>query len=155
MREILFRGKRIDNGEWVEGALIVADDIFAYICPDMTDVSYGDNGNRMRIGCWYQVDPATVGQYTGLTDKNGQRIFEGGIVKTQPFSDRPYSKRAKFKQHIGVVEHKILPKYVSEWSVKIDDYDGFGCCSWSAFYDCEVIGNIHDNPELLEGGQST
>lgn len=149
MREILFRGKRLDNGEWVEGSL---------------HIEWGEtrkDGSRnkdyrilgMRGECYY-VDPDTVGQYTGLcdkSDKNGKKIFEGDIVKTQPFSDRPYSKKAKFKQHIGVVEYRIHPKYVSEWSVKIEDYDGFGCCNWSAFYDCEVIGNIHDNPELLKG----
>ena len=80
MREILFRGKRLDNGEWVEGAFLNDRDGAFYICPAATDITYGDNGNRRRIGCWFSVDPATIGQYTGLTEK-GKRIFEGDIVR--------------------------------------------------------------------------
>ena len=77
MREILFRGRRIDNGQWAEGAFLNDRDGAFYICPAVTDITYGDNGNRRRIGCWFKVDPATVGQYTGMIDKDGKRIFEG------------------------------------------------------------------------------
>lgn len=143
MREILFRGKRLEIGDWVEGSLIAYPDGDCYIARPSDDPNVLDK---------FDVDPVTVGQYTGLKDKHGKRIFEGDVVITQPFSDRPYSKKAKFKRHIGVVEHRIHPNYVSEWFVKIENYDGFGCCNWSAFHDCEIISNIHDNRELLGGG---
>lgn len=163
MREILFRGKKY-NGEWIEGNLINT------VCKE--DESFRDA--VMILGLEYErvgeysairkhefVRPATVGQYTGLKDKNGKRIFEGDIVRTQSFSDRPYSKKAKFKQHIGVVRYDVRhyksihdeyeQDYKAAWDVDIKDYGGYSCCSWSAFYKCEVIGNIHDNPELLGG----
>lgn len=132
MREILFRGKRVDNGEWAEGALIFADDIFAYICPDMTDVSYGDNGNRMRIGCWYQVDPSTVGQYTGLT-ANGKRIFEGDIFEWG---------------YAGVKEFRYVVAYDADVASFVGNRH-YGFVSLNGI-EIEIIGNIHDHPELME-----
>lgn len=106
-----------------------------------------------------EIDYKTIGQYTGLTDKNGRKIFEGDIVRTQPFSDKPYSSKAKYKQHIGVVEYRVRhfknslyeQDYEGKWIVKISDYGKFTCCNWNEFFKCEVIGNIYDNPELLEG----
>lgn len=170
MREILFRGKRLDNGEWVEARTIIstndADPICWMLVRGEKFLAEEDaHGNILSVEpqtAIYRVDPATVGQYTGLTDKHGKRIFEGDIVRTQPFSDRPYSKRAKFKQHIGVVAYtahhfensQYEQTYEAVWRVKIKNYDGFGCCNWSAFFKCEVIGNIHDNPGLLEGADN-
>ncbi len=161
MREILFRGKRIDNGEWAYGCYYKQSEFYGdnVDCHEII-VSQEDLSFDQAIE-YYDVDPETVGQYTGLTDKNGKKIFEGDIIKTQPFSDRPYSKKAKFKQHIGVVEYHIChfknslyeQDYEANWRVNIKDYGGYGCCAWSAFFKCEVIGNIHDNLELLEGDQ--
>lgn len=146
MREILFRGKRKDNGKWVYGNYAVTD----------------NNGKQHFVfqnkAFEFEVDPKTVGQYTGLTDKNGKKIFEGDIVKTQPFSDKPYSSKAKYKQHIGIVEYRIRhfknrfyeQDYEAKWIVTIIDYGKFTCCDWNEFFRCDIIGNIYDNHELLE-----
>lgn len=139
-REILFRGKRKDNGEYVYGNLFIPDK------PDTpTQICIGTNVIRIA----YDVVPETVGQYTGLTDKNGKRIFEGDIVKGVAFST----------DFIGVIT----------W---IDEIAGFGVryfnerrtpTAWENSsilkmiqkghkdqFAAEIIGNIHSNPDLLE-----
>ena len=101
-----------------------------------------------------------------LKDKNGKKIFEGDIVKTQERYDRPYSKSRRSKRHIGTVEYRVRSgnrfynyetgeydrhvDYEAEWIVKVEDYGKFVHGSWGDFFDCEVIGNIFDNSELLE-----
>lgn len=145
MREILFRGKTL-LGNWVEG------DLLQYLGYGKTHIVQHYKGAGGQ-----EVVPETVGQYTGLTDKNGKKIFEGDIVRTQPFSDKPYSSKAKYKQHIGVVKYRIRhfknqfyeQNYEGGWIAKIIDYGKFTCCNWNEFFKCEVIGNIYDNPELL------
>lgn len=148
------KAKRKDNNEWVTGY---------YVC-------LNENCHRIYIGyaekdCgdyypeYCEVIPKTVGQCTGLKDKNGKLIFEGDIIRTQPFSDKPYSSKAKYKQHLGVVEYRIShfknslyeQDYRAELRANIKDYGKFVYCDWNEFFKCEVIGNIHDdNPELLE-----
>ena len=142
MREILFRGKRLDNGEWVEGAFLNDRNGAFYICPAVSDISYGDSGARRSIGCWYKVDPSTVGQYTGLNDKNGKRIFEGDIVDGHCHSawshrlqrcDIAYGRDGfEARNHIDGVD---------------SDYYTYRVLFSK---DVVIIGNIHDNPELLE-----
>ena len=142
MREILFRGKRIDNGELVEGAFLNDRDGAFYVCPAVSDISYGDSGARRSIGCWYKVDPSTVGQYTGLNDKNGKRIFEGDIVDGHCHSawshrlqrcDIAYGRDGfEARNHIDGVD---------------SDYYTYRVLFSK---DVVIIGNIHDNPELLE-----
>ena len=126
MREILFRGKRIDNGEWVEGSLI----------------SWCDGSCSIEPGRLYDsapsVDPATVGQYTGLTDKNGKRIFEGDIVKGLFLFGLEVLSVVDFKG--GAFGLKWNRGDVAEFSP-------FTSICNVRF---EVIGNIHDHPELLK-----
>ena len=129
MREILFRGKTTDSGEWVEGYYVHYDDIKDNGKDDCDYIVQKHNGVQFPF---VQVIPETVGQHTGLTDKNGTKIFEWDIVK----------------HSIGTFVVKYL--------------DGMFCCSCieaeyltnlgSLSNDCVVIGNIHDNPELLKGG---
>lgn len=159
----IFRGKRKDNGEWIEGNLINC----AFFNNDGFPMFYILDTDNIEYDCWediaeevdyLEVIPKTVGQCTGLKDKDGKWIFEGDIVRTQPFSDKPYSSKAKYKQHIGVVEYRVShfknslyeQDYKAEWIVNIKDYGKFAYCNWNEFFKCEVIGNIHDNRELLE-----
>ena len=148
MREILFRGKRLDNGEWVEG----------WYQPETTIKHWNGSQETVGVTIAYKaeegfledtlVDPPTVGQYTGLTDKNGKRIFEGDIV-AQNWYDYDEPRDDSF----GKV---VFCEYDCSFSVMDVNKDGFmplGRCG-SYHWEVEVIGNIHDNPELLKGGES-
>lgn len=159
MREILFRGKDksgVLNRSWVFGSLDTTE-------KEYPSIIYLDRfGNRCRIF----VDPKSVGQYTGLTDKNGKKIFEGDIIQylTYDYFDcRSIVKFGEYKQDGSYGEYKAvdcLGFYV--------EVDNFTCPDWcdnepERFHDylkqqslaeiasqCEIIGNIYDNPELLE-----
>ena len=151
MREILFRGKRIDNGEWVEGQTIVVlhqDDNDLIFMPQHGEDVKADpmEGNDRALtsiyGNYYQILPQTVGQFTGLTDKNGKKIFENGICR---FDDgEEFKDKDRFSNYV-VQWDSVNTGYVvvDEWNCE-DILDEF--FSRHAV----VIGNIHDNPELLE-----
>ena len=138
MREILFRGKRIDNGEWVEGNIFIPDKLTNREPP--TEILVGTNVVRIS----YEVDPETVGQYTGLTDKNGKKIFEGDIVDASN----------EWWYAAGPAGHDS-PVILVEWSNDLCGFEPFAnydcdCGVYISAKNCEVIGNIHENPELLE-----
>lgn len=165
MREILFRGKREDTGDWIEGFYVRESNHAAFT----SELKYKHFIVKDEFMDWglgglhsYKVIPETIGQYTGMTDKNGKSIFEGDIIRTQPFYDKPYSDKRKSKQFIGVVEWKtrkfngndVYPEQIFEakWNVCFsEEFGKYVHSSWSDFWGCEVIGNIHDNPELLKG----
>ena len=124
MREILFRGKRIDNGEWVYGNFVkgCVDD-FAYIV---------EFGNKDLCRNFVEVIPETVGQYTGLTDKNGKKIFEGDILDGLCGLHIVY-----FDDSFACFDwENAIGKQSESFSGFADDY--------------EVIGNIYDNKEILD-----
>ena len=131
MREILFRGKRIDNGEWVDGNLFVPDEITHRKAP--TELLVGTNVVRIS----YEVDPSTVGQYTGLTDKNGKRIFEGDILEHHAQGDIIVNR--------GVVN---WDEKNARWAHQLNTMNP--CFYMHNPKSVEVIGNIYDNPELLK-----
>ena len=133
MREILFRGKT-EKGEWVYGAPFFEEDR----CYIIDDLFICDEYDCMgAVNHW--VIPETVGQYTGLTDKNGKKIFEGDILE---FSDRLVV--VFWHAHLGCWDSSFL-----KLTNKQDGRDDMSPLNWD--YKSEVIGNIHDNPELLKG----
>ena len=145
MREYLFHGKRVDNGEWVEGYYVydeseqVAEKLTAYI--------YHLNAHPCGPSLIpFEVVPESVGQYTGLTDKNNKKIFEGDIIDAS----------GTWWDACGPAGHDS-PIIEVKWSDEHCGFDPFAnydcdCGVYIEAYGVEVIGNIHDNPELLEGG---
>lgn len=128
MRESLFRGREICADRWAYGSL---DKHKSGIVVIMSD--------EIVASIYSRVDPETVGQYTGLTDKNGTKIFEGDIVKL-----RLLAAKMEWK---GVCEYRN-GAFGLAWQYAGERYCTFvGTCN--AEY--EVLGNIHDNPELMEG----
>ena len=139
MREILFRGKRTDNGEWVEGNLVLspnADEGYqSIVIPCYYNYMYtSDYNNDVGFETWYKVESETVGQFTGLKDMNGKTIFEGDIVKV------PY-----FKISFEVKFVKERARFLGE------AHNGELISLLHSHKDIEIIGNIWDNPELLKG----
>ena len=127
-REILFRGKRADNGEWIYGYLIGNNVIVGEV------VDFDDDYFNTQF--WYKVDPETVGQFTGLTDKNGTKIFEGDIVRFYDDSEDELTN--------GVV---IFNADLCSFCVSMSWYEDV---MLMAHWQYEVIVNIYDNLELLK-----
>lgn len=127
MREILFRGKRTDNGEWVQGYLCRygwTGKEKDYIIPDYASALYTA-----------EIDPETIGQYTGLTDMNGRKIFEGDTVWNS------------YDEDYGKVEwDNDMAKFIITFpTFTVDFANVYG-------EELEIDGNVYDNPELLKGG---
>ena len=163
MREILFRGKRIDNGEWVYGYYIKHTTAKIFIRCIGKDCTQS-----------YEVIPESVGQYTGLKDKNGKRVFEDDIVRYYHYKKSlvPVTDIKPEENHYGKDEESGLP--LAYRTTKVIRYKGHvelhpvkgmtinlkNRCQWWRHVNyeddsinsdrLEVIGNIHDNPELLE-----
>ena len=148
MREILFRGKRTDNGEWVYGDLIrdcicntTVQHIGYYLYGEVADIENDDV---------VSVIPETVGQYTGL-NVNGNKIYEGDIIKSEQdgmigvirFGEYQTTNSGNGECHLG---------FSIEWYGKYSDIIRRDLGWWvkAANKDINIVGNIHDNPELLE-----
>lgn len=137
MRTIRFRWKHLDNGEWVYGDLVHTTK-GTIILP--------------TNGVWnqYTVDPATVGQYTELKDKNGQEIYEDDIIECIASDNKPIRHLVRYNYEKGGYSQLLFMGN----GLTCELYDG-GLISQN--YICEmgkyIIGNIHDNPELLKGGE--
>ena len=127
-REILFRGKRADNGEWIYGYLI-GNNVIAGEVVDFDE-------DYFNTEFWYKVDPETVGQFTGLTDKNGTKVFEGAIVRSYDDSEDELTN--------GVV---VFNADFCSFCVSMKGHEDVMLV---AHWQYEMIGNIYDNPELLK-----
>ena len=140
MREILFRGKAIAVDRFVEGSYYHQTEFYGDECDEHYIISSKDVLEDNMI-CCDEVIPSTVGQYTGLTDKNGKKIFEGDIIQRLPKykTDTVETYEVIFLE--GSFQYACLGK---KYCYSFDDSE-FGICS----NQYEVIGNIHDNPELL------
>ena len=142
MREILFRAKRIDNGEWVSGYYVYdyahnAHFIFKnqLVCPNCI------NDRRIDYSvCDYEIDPDTLCQYTGIVDKNGKRIWESDIVSA--WSEGKYAT--------GMVKQRIDGLYIIYPAYQHNELWGL-CPDKNRKTNVEVIGNVFDNQELLKG----
>ena len=138
MREILFRGKRIDNDEWVCGSFCMdaVEQLNGLCGVDGFIRVYDKDSGKMQM---HEVDRETVGQFTGLTDKNGKKIFEGDIVKVLQGKDKGIA-------YVGF-ENGAFMLYPRTGDI----YERTLWAYWYNDWDVEIIGNIHDNPELVEG----
>jgi len=148
-RQIIFRAKRIDNGKWVEGYYVKR--FFVCLGREIPMITKLD-------GDYSEVDPNTISQFTGLKDRNGKMIFEGDIVKVKHFIHDMYDKEnINPRNSYGMSENIYYRNYQIEWKLKK--------CRWImrngsdqkdlvdyriTNHEIEVIGNIWDNPELLE-----
>ena len=142
MREILFRGKRMDNGEWAVGYLYEHEPALVGIAsendaPEPSKWFIARTGfadwNMPRPVEFVEVAPSTVGQYTGLKDKNGKRIFDGDVVKVLQGKDKGIA-------YVGFENGAFMlyPKTGNIYERNLWSY-------WYNDFDVEVIGNIHDN----------
>lgn len=148
MREILFKAKRKDNGEWVEGYYVFCRK-HHYILKILSETI----GYDEREDVWIEIDPETLCQYTGLTGKNGKKIWENDILRySYDYDGSPFLKDGEeIKYRVGAV-------FWSEWrgSWAVCGRGNKKCTNNDVFkYNrnpnrTEVIGNIFDNPELLE-----
>lgn len=130
MREILFKAKRLDNGEWISGSLICFAGGERAILPSDSKAFFSKNKGFICCDTCQDVDPSTVCQYTGLKDKNGKRIFEGDNVY-DPHENSIYTVEWNEDNAIFLMAH--------DWHRR----------SLETAYYCEIIGSIHDG----EGGQ--
>lgn len=131
---MIFRGKRLDNGEWLYGDLMHDNHDGCYVYPNDCTGLYTEN----------KVDPDTVGQFTGMKDRHGKKVFEGDIVEVYDFTSVYASK------YRGVVK-----MYRGSWCVEYEDTIFDMIAHPRLFFDdfadrkTEVIGNVYDNSELL------
>ena len=127
MRTIKFRGKKVTNGVWAYGSLVYSNEIDAAI--------YYQNGNgSVKVMDWVYVNPDTVGQFTGLYDKNKKEIYEGDILNVPGLGDK-------------IEVRYVRGVFAFLWNGDLDDEAPINAPTqeWA-----EVIGNIHDNPKLIK-----
>ena len=135
MREILFKGKRLDNGEWITGHLLRYGDGRARMVSSNTDIFCFEKDESIIQTVAHRVDPKTVGQYTGFVDKNGKKIFEGDIVSI--YNSKAFLFAVEWNNQYVL---KCTSNGVSDNILNVIESPE----------DVEVVGNIYDNSELIK-----
>ena len=135
MREVLFRGKWTLLNEWLEGDLIQYSDAYQEI-------------RDKKLGRQYPIDPSTGGQFSGLTDKNGKKIFEGDVVKYKNTDGIKFNGVA-----LTVIGKVVYNEKNASFAISGKDEIGAKHYDYFPIKNIEIVGNIHDNPELLEAKQ--
>lgn len=149
MREIKSRGKRLDNGKWAIGDLRHHNDGSVTIVTNLN--VWPDNNDEVdAYGEEFEVAPATVGEYTGLKDKNGKEIYVGDIIECIGSDNKPIRHLVRYNDEKGGYSQLLFMGN----GLTCKPYDG-GLISQN--YICEmdkyIVGNLHDNPELQKGGE--
>ena len=146
-REILFRGKRVDNGEWVHGKGLqqCKDELGNEIVAIFTDIVKSEKYTKKegRYTLYYMpVKAETLGQFTGLKDKNGKKIFEGDILR---LTGSPSNLT------VEVVYNEEDTSFILKLT-SINEVSTRTLGSWQSLgYECAIIGSVYDNPELMKG----
>ena len=150
MREILFRGRMQGAPEWVYGCYYKQSEFYGDTMEDHIIITSCEDLSYDQALQFESVEPKTVGQFTGLTDKNGKKVFEGDILKfTDVKYDYEWIGRVEFGNPNAEYNWGFQLVYIKGEKPNTDILCWFDMEETGAF--AEVIGNIHDNPELLEG----
>ena len=135
-REIKFRGKRLANDEWCYGSLLIWAD------GECTILEKSDSSNAV----WKrEINPDTVGQFTGLQDVEGKEIYEGDIIESSFGGGIPVRHVVGYDEKEAAFTSNLIGAYPNSGGIRQ---------SWIDQYGKKTIGNIHDNPELLKGGRN-
>ena len=140
MKEILFRGRCVGEDDvyaWADGCYVYLIDSYKKRETHRIYTGYAESDCGVFYGDWYEVDPKTVGQFTGLFDKNGERIFEGDIL------DHIIQKDVLTNRGVVVWDGEN-----ARWALQLNTMKP--CFYMHNPETVEIIGNIHDNPELME-----
>ena len=143
-REIKFRGKRINSKQWIDGSLILNPENQYPVIGDV--FSEYDDGRKVDNWIEKEVDPETIGQFTGKKDKNGKEIYEGDVCKCRYYK---HAEKDLYLTQKVVFEHASFFVVVGDLKPDLET-ETYTNCPLNWVNEIEIIGNIYENPELLQ-----